>query len=467
MYSYLTRDDKYRAFAKSDTYLEHVPIPLGYLALPCKPRQLATDPPCDTPAASPSPTLGTLPDVYFADGVGVVRARTSTGMATLSVIAENGLMREGGMAHDQQDNGSVTLGYSEHWEVIQDTGYNGFSERNKHLFARFDNHNVVMTPEEPDYHGERGNPKIKYQDVRDVFVKLPEVQNLEWAPNIVPFNTVGVPLLGFVSGIAFPDTLSFVTLRDGWDAIKGQEVPGNVDGFAGGADADLVGPLVRDLALHASHGLEVKHTSNPGNVTNRRFLLSFAGNVWVIDRPQNQRALRSQMHFVRSSYDMAFQYPNTAPITNVLPPLEQNDNTVLNLTQRIVDDGSASRAPVFVTALRSAFDAQPDVREFACPGAVCLMNIGAQGQFDEVMIPHWGEQFFDDGNMQDRVRTGQIVLAHRDPGVWLFRLVGDESPALRATSLGARTNFALDVVYRLDDNGNFTAHFPNGTVQTL
>lgn len=464
VYSYLTGDGKYRDFAKSDSYLEHLPVPLGYLALPCgKVRDPAL--PCKALTASEQPTLATLPDVYFADGVGVVRARAADGMATLSVVAEKGLMREGGRAHDQQDNGSVTLGYSRHWYVIQDTGYNGFGKRKDHLFPRFDNHNVVMTTEELDYHGERANPPITFQDARNELVKLPGFDNFEWITDLPAFDPIGVPLLGFVTGLQFPQDLTFTTLRIDWDRLKNTPIP-DTEMSAGGADADLVGPLVRDQALHASHGLEVKHTSTAG-VTDRRLLLSYAGNVWVIDRPENKRALRSQMHFVSWNDDNAFQYPTSGLITNELPPLDQNDGTKLYLTQHIVENGSATRPPLFVTALRSAYDAKPEIREFACPGAVCLMNIGAQGQFDEVMIPYWGEQYLDDGNMQNRVRTGQIVLAHRDPHVWLFRLVGEESPVLRATSLGARTNFDPNVVYRLDDDGHFTAHFPDGRVQTL
>jgi hypothetical protein len=458
VYSYLTGDGRYRSFATSKRDFRNIPAPLGYLGLPS-----------DKLSVSAQASLATLPDVYFADGVGVVRGRGPSGMmATLSVIAEKGLMREGGRAHDQQDNGSITLTHSHYWNIIQDTGYDGFGKRKEHKFARFDNHNVVMTPEETDFHGEAGNGKITYKDASRLVSQLPGVDNLDWAPNLAAFNDIGLPLFAYVLGTPFPTGLSLFVIGNRWAEFENQPIPGDVEGFAGGADADLLGPLVADLPLHASHGLEVKHTSTAG-VTNRRLLLSFASNVWVVDRAENKRVLWSQMHFNQSEEDFAFQYPGTEPITNVLTGLHQNDGSPpLNLVQRIVADGSDTQAPVFVTAVRveSSF-LKPDITQIDCVGAVCLRNIGAAGEFDLVIVPHWGEQFFDDGMLQDRVRTGQIVLAHREATRWTFRLVGDESPDLAATSLSARTGHARDVVYRLDDNGAFVAYFPNGTAQPL
>lgn len=434
-----------------------------------------------------------LPDVSFADGIGMVRVNGGTNpSAALSIIAESGNMRVNGNAHDQQDNGSITLtrlAGSVATEVIVDPGYNGFDKRTVNpclspstlpcLEPRFDAHNVVMTVDPADFRGEARNGPLTFGDVTTALSHLPNVHNID-----------------FGNAIAKRLVYAYTTLRDipesTWSNSTESTPVGDIDAHAGGADADLLGPLVNDVRVgsipgspllgFAAHGLEVKHTSTAG-VTNRRFVASFAQHLWILDRPDAKRPLWSRLHWssagsASAPYANAVQIPEADAAQDIDISWPEKDPTGSETVQpyhravrrRTQVDGSALAPAAFLTGVPVAEGAALTFTKVDCTGAVCAHSGTAATSEDVVIVPKWGQQYQDCGLFfQGLVTTGQIVLAHRDAGsqTWILRLLGDEPPQLAATSMAGQASRQPDVLYKVAPGGSLQVVLPNGTTTAL
>lgn len=471
IYSYLNNDLRYQAFSKHKpaTILETLrPLAFTDATEQAKMRQ----------SVKPE-----LPPVSFVDGIGVVRAKSGSDAIALSVVAESGDMRAQGAGHDQQDNGSVTLSHSRLQQVIVDPGYSGFGNRNADpctgpvaadkacSFTRFRDHNVVMTETTNDFHGEKANGKFTYGDIASVLANQPNVHNLDFAKP--DFSNAGLLAISYVSGMPLAQNLTWGGLMASWAVLENTPIgdPGT-DFKAGGADAALAG-VFNDTAGMPAHGLEVRHTSTAG-VTNHRLLASHAQHMWIIDRPEAKQALWSRTNWSMSgpaagAYANAFQSPKQPDAGNFRFSILQKDDTPpRDVQQRTHRAGSASEAPVFVTALPHD-GTSSSFAEVACKGAVCARRTTSQGD-DLIIVPHWGQAFDDCGSFfQGFVRTGQVVFAHKDAGSssWLLRLVGEEAASVAAGSPGAQTGYAADAVYQVGPGTLFQARFPNGTIRTL
>jgi hypothetical protein len=466
IYSFLNNDLRYQAFSKDKTPLVSEALrPLGFTS--------AVEQATMRPSAVPI-----LPNTYFADGIGVVRAKSGADTIALSVVAESGNLRLRGTGHDQQDNGSVTLAHSTLGQLIVDPGYSGFSNRHNNPcasayascpYARFESHNVVMTEEDSDFHGESANPLLTYHDALKVLANQPHVNNLDFLDS--NFEAGGKLVLEYIVGGSLPTALTWGALATGWSFYRDQATTPLTDASAGGADATLFGQ-VQSLVSVPVHGLEIKHTSTAG-VTNHRFLASYSDYMWILDRPEAKRTLWSRTNWTMSgpaagAHANAFQIPASPDAGDVRLSIPQQDGApAREVQQRTHRAGSASQSPVFVTGFPND-NVPKGFAEVPCQNAVCMSRSSAQGD-DLIIVPHWGESFNDCRFFQGFVKTGQIVFARRTPGstIWRLRLVGEEAAAVAAGSLGSQTGYAADAVYQVGPGPTLQATFPNGTTRSL
>lgn len=466
IYSFLNNDRRYQDFSRDKTYVSEALRPLGFTS-------------ADEQTTMPLSAAPDLPNTYFADGIGVVRFKQQNGATiALSVVAESGNMRLRGTGHDQQDNGSVTLAHSGLGQLIVDPGYSGFSNRHANPcssayascpYPRFESHNVVMTEEDSDFHGEKANPLLTYHDALKVLANQPHVHNLDFLDS--NFSAGGKLVLEYILGGSLPTALTWGALATGWSFYRDQAITPLTDASAGGADATLFGQ-VQSLPSVPVHGLEIKHTSTAG-VTSHRFLASYSDYMWILDRPEAKRALWSRTNWTMSgpgagAYANAFQIPANPDAGDVRLSLPQQEPTPpREVQQRTHRAGSPSQAPVFVTGFPN--DGIPKgFAEVPCQNAVCMRRTSAQGE-DLIIVPHWGESFNDCRFFDGFVKTGQIVFARKSPGSasWLLRLAGEEAAAVAAGSLGSQTAYAVDAVYQIGPGPTLQATFTNGTTRSL
>jgi hypothetical protein len=464
IYSFLNQDLRYQVFSKdyNPNTISAALRPLGFTDVAEQRAMKQSAPPA-------------LPDTYFSDGIGVVRAGSGGQQIALSIVAESGDMRVRGAGHDQQDNGSVTLTHATLGPLILDAGYDGFDKRLHDpcapaapcAFARFDSHNVVMTEASYDFHGEAANPQLTFGDLARVLANQPSVHNLDFLDS--DFAAAGKLTLEYLAGGSLDPILTWGTLRAGWAIYRDQAVSPATDFRAGGADASLTS-LINDVPGAPVHGLEVVHTSTAG-VTNHRLLASYAGHMWIIDRPEAKQSLWSRTNWAASGlgagkYASAFQIPKAPDAGDRLVTFLQHDSPARAVQQRTHRAGSATEAPVFVTGFPND-GSQSSFMEVACQGAKCMQRTTPQGD-DLVIVPHWGQAFDDCRFFQGLVRTGQVVFAHKDAGssTWKLRLVGKEATSM-AGSLGAQTGYAADAVYQLGPGTTFQSTYPNGAVVPL
>ncbi len=85
--------------------------------------------------------VGINVEADFLDGLGVIKVFSEKDTASISLIAENGILRDMGQAHDQQDNISFTLASTSNGFFVQDRGYKGFKMFDK--YKNYSTHNVI------------------------------------------------------------------------------------------------------------------------------------------------------------------------------------------------------------------------------------------------------------------------------------------------------------------------------------
>lgn len=114
---------------------------LSYFGLPDARTQKEILAAATSETASPSICASDSVWAGYQDGVGIIKVYSPSDTASLSINAENGLMRTMGQAHDQQDNMSFTLASSRYGFLIQDRGYEGFSAEKG--YKTYESHNVI------------------------------------------------------------------------------------------------------------------------------------------------------------------------------------------------------------------------------------------------------------------------------------------------------------------------------------
>jgi hypothetical protein len=414
-YTTLTNDWQYAAFHQANPNAKPQSRSIHYAAFPAVP---------------PDPSFAIvprLPQVAMVGDAATVRAvnSTLTETMTLSMVAENGLLRFAGLGHDQQDNTSVTLDHSREGRIIVDPGYNGFGNRDETdgNFARFSSHNVLSLPG-ATFGGESSNGKFTYGDAVNIIKG--------WAPHLF---SIGIPdlqmLLDWVIVSMSPKPISPLT-----------------DFHAGGADA-FPNRLIANSSRLPSYGLEVWHSLSQGYITNRRTALYFADHMWVIDRAEQMMSLQTRLNWAsnaegaNSSYiSNSIQAETPASITTVTgPPVTfvQHGSNPIFAQQVTRGNGTVNQAPVFVTGYPISGIPTNFISE-SCDIGVCIHRTTASAE-EWLIVPSW-DQFreytsgvipiFRQGGYSPWV-TGQIVLARRRLGSsnWAMRLIG-EGPGIPA-----------------------------------
>ncbi len=196
----------------------------------------------------------------FKDGVAMITAVNDDGdTVALSMIAENGDLWTRGQAHDQQDNLSITLTSSKKGFLIQDPGYSGFSYRSSaDKFHRYVDHNVLTTVS-----GQIDNQGISPNQLNQRAGSLSKD-----FPGIEPNYFVNL-LAGVTSKL--PDYS--LKGHGGYAASVSWQVKKPQDGVVGYTAETVIATGVSNLG------------PLPIDVYNRRTIMYFGENFWVIDRP--------------------------------------------------------------------------------------------------------------------------------------------------------------------------------------
>lgn len=196
----------------------------------------------------------------FKDGVAMITAVNDDGdTVALSMIAENGDLWTRGQAHDQQDNLSITLTSSKKGFLIQDPGYSGFSYRSSaDKFHRYVDHNVLTTVS-----GQIDNQGISPNQLNQRAGSLSKD-----FPGIEPNYFVNL-LAGVTSKL--PDYS--LKGHGGYAASVSWQVKKPQDGVVGYTAETMIATGVSNLG------------PLPIDVYNRRTIMYFGENFWVIDRP--------------------------------------------------------------------------------------------------------------------------------------------------------------------------------------
>ena len=468
VYSYLNNNDP-SLLATADQYEPYLFEPIRFLGLPAP----------STVPTSPSPAL---PDLYYADGVGVVRETTASGdVLTLSIIAKNGSIYDLAGGHDQQDNTSVTLDNSATGPVVLDPGYGGFQNRGNGLFATFDTHNVCMLPNGvAPFGGENPNGKVTYNDLALGLSMVPGVYNMQQG-----VYGWGMLFMGMLAGFPLSSALNGSLLS--WMAVNGNDPfgpNGGTDGHPGGSPA-----YKSDLQTHTVapvfHGLEVKHTSSAG-VTNHRAILSFADHLWVIDRPDQAREMWLQWNYPIPPPNTSFSEPLTvypmagssvsnSNIVGTYPALiqiPQEDNLNDLFIDRVIRSSTVGVTPVFASAYPVNATSSIGFTEVQCTNAECLHRMTTSGDEDMLVIPQWGKLF--DGtalfNSTTPALSGTIILAHKQAGSpqWSFKTFGEEAASLSSAKTLSKITATLpsNAVAQIGPSGITTVN-SNGSTTVL
>jgi hypothetical protein len=196
----------------------------------------------------------------FKDGVAMIAAVNDDGdTVALSMVAENGDLWTRGQAHDQQDNLSITLTSSKKGFLIQDPGYSGFSYRSSaDKFHRYVDHNVLTTVS-----GQIDNQGISPNQLNQRAGSLSKD-----FPGIEPNYFVNL-LAGVTSKL--PDYS--LKGHGGYAASVSWQVKKPQDGVVGYTAETMIATGVSNLG------------PLPIDVYNRRTIMYFGENFWVIDRP--------------------------------------------------------------------------------------------------------------------------------------------------------------------------------------
>jgi len=434
VFSYLKNDPSLAAFG--DQFGAYLFEPMRFLGLP--------------PIPIASTVAPKLPDLYFADGVGVIRDRAANGdTLTMSIIAESGAVLDSGDGHEQQDNMSVTLDRSGigNGPILLDPAFPGFSKRES--VARFSDHNVCMLPENVAlYGGENPNGKIHYSDLFKALRAVPGVYNMG-------DGTINGYMMFFMelsAGFSWVNDDEMTKIFNGTrSVIENDVVPKSPDAFPGGSPAYLDDSLTHIVAPFF-HGLEVKHTSNAG-VTNHRAILSFADHLWIIDRPDQAREMWLRWNYLNSQAlvpSVTFVEPlsvfpvssQSVPSAAVLGALDTNIGVqpegsldpvyMQHIFRRTRTAGATGKLPVFV----SAYPVTPDFVEVLhdCINAECLARKAANGDSDMVIVPQWGTLFDATALLSSTTQlfSGTVIFAHKQAGAisWSAKSFGEEDASL-------------------------------------
>lgn len=445
VYAYLNSNPSQASFAAQ--YANPLHEPLQFLGLPM----------ASTAAVPP------LPNLFYADGVGVVRQSTDSSVLTLSIVAENGAMWNEGVGHDQQDNTSVTLTSSVQGHLVRDPGYSGFRLRNGNLYPRFNNHNVCMIPEANSFGGEGVNGKMTYGDVVDALKRISGVHNLDWMDaNPLSLGTLG-KVVSFLSG----NVLTGVSWA-GLTALRNTPVNLNgetIDGHPGGAPAYLTSYVSSSVAP-VFHGLEVKHTSSDAGVTNHRAILSFADHLWIIDRPDQVREmwLRWNYPYMDPFIEPLTIYPSSGQAQNHsvllmdenpyrIPQQEADTLYLRRRTYSIIDRNTP-------TAIVSAYPNSHDFSDIFCPNATAVIRVNSYGT-DYIIVPYWGEIFNGSELFGVDFNTNQIVLVHKPRGTdsTYIHLFGEEMSGMPLATVGRMVDYGRIVA----DSYGVTLYDLNGS----
>ncbi len=140
----LTNDKVFYGFAEQfdfDSYVDTTLFLFRFLGLPDEKTMNLMDIEPDLSKLKKLAEIGTNVEADFLDGLGVIKVFSKNDTASISLIAENGILRDMGQAHDQQDNMSFTLASTLNGFFVQDRGYKDFKMFDK--YKNYSTHNVI------------------------------------------------------------------------------------------------------------------------------------------------------------------------------------------------------------------------------------------------------------------------------------------------------------------------------------
>lgn len=225
--------------------------------------------------------------------VGMLTVIANNDTVALSMIAENGPIWQNGQGHDQQDNLSVTLTSAKKGFLIMDRGYAGFAERkddNKNHFSAHIDHNVLTEPAVSTQNctasgatfAERTQCINEYVESRNTLITRQEFAlkakefgqdrpGLLWsyvAPGIIDLaHKFGANMDDLLTSGGSPANFTFGR-NDVTDAVPVASI-----------SALHEVPVIRMLS-----GIPVSTSV----LSDKRTIMYFDGNVWIIDRPNKQ-----------------------------------------------------------------------------------------------------------------------------------------------------------------------------------
>lgn len=216
------------------------------------------------------------------DGTVLIQALSPAGdTLSLSMVSESGNLWKRGMAHDQQDNQSVTLASSRDGFILQDRGYAGFDARKDRNFHLFIDHNVLAYPVPPSFlGGESDNYKMNWGDA---VTYLKSVMNIDL--NVSAFWQVLLKEFDM-------DDYQFATYggapAEVVDSLSAEGILGYTSEHVSTGVMGFVYDTVHVLRDSSSDSLVISSRfTNLYNVDNHRTILYFGENFFIVDRPDS------------------------------------------------------------------------------------------------------------------------------------------------------------------------------------
>ena len=241
--------------------------------------------------------------VTYKDGIGLITYYFATDTISLSMIAEDGDMWVNGQNHDQQDNLSITLSTANKGFLIQDRGYSGFNENNDKV-KRFYNHNVVTTSTRNTITTDYGSGVFietpntincsGYGSDYDTRMKCLETENEKKNRLLTKdaVSRISHDLSGDTPGsIWYYGATGVLNLAD-YLGLGGDLNDFRVHGGSYANVVRLINKPQNNLAsISAKHTTEPEEGSGANALTNKRTIMYYEGNMWVIDRPSRTGAV--------------------------------------------------------------------------------------------------------------------------------------------------------------------------------
>jgi len=216
------------------------------------------------------------------DGTVLIQALSPAGdTLSLSMVSESGNLWKRGMAHDQQDNQSVTLASSRDGFILQDRGYAGFDARKDRNFHLFIDHNVLAYPVPPSFlGGESDNYKMNWGDAVTYLKSVMDIDlnvSAFWQVLLKEFDIDDYQFAMYGGAPAeVVDSLS----AEGILGYTSEHESNGVDGF--------VYDTVHVLRDSSSDSLVISsRLTKLYNVDNHRTILYFGENFFIVDRPDS------------------------------------------------------------------------------------------------------------------------------------------------------------------------------------